>query len=146
MRCRLLNLRDRWSRWRGRQRWCACVAGAGWGIGHRSLFMKCRLFWRLRDGIEPESAPKTVLLIWFIFPCSWSSFCCELREARRVGAWRFSCTTAYSFNFATSAHGEILKLYAGMEGRVVGRVLPPPLRGGESSRPTSTISCLNELN
>ena len=98
--------------------------------------MKCRLFWRLRDGIEPESAPKTVLLIWFIFPCSWSSFCCELREPRRVGAWRFSGTTAYSFNFATSVphaqhcawgtHGEILKLYAGMEGRVVGRVLPLP--------------------
>ena len=70
----LLYLRGRWSGWRGRQRWCACVAGAGWGFGHRGSFSKDRLAWCLRDGIEPAWASRQVLLCWVFFPCSWSSF------------------------------------------------------------------------
>ena len=70
----LLYLRGRWSGWRGRQRWCACVAGAGWGFGHRGSFSKDRLAWCLRDGIEPVWASRQVPLRWVFFPCSWSSF------------------------------------------------------------------------
>ena len=70
----LLYLRGRWSGWRGRQRWCACVAGAGWGFGHRASFSKDRLAWCLRDGIEPAWAFREVPLRWVVFPCSWSSF------------------------------------------------------------------------
>ena len=78
IRCRLLYLRDRWSRWRGRPWWGACVAGAGWGFGHRGSFSKDRLAWCLRDGIEPEWASRQVPLRWVFFPCSWSSFWVDL--------------------------------------------------------------------
>ena len=70
----LLYLRGRWSGWRGRQRWCACVAGAGWGFGHRGSFSKDRLAWCLRDGIEPVWASRQLPLRRVFFLCSWSSF------------------------------------------------------------------------
>ena len=93
MKCSFLYLRDRWSRWRGRQRWCACVAGAGWGFGHRGSFSRCRLVWRARNAIESEWASRYVMFFWVYFGRFWSTFrrfhnlreaLCPMR-ARRTG-------------------------------------------------------------
>ena len=56
----LLYLRGWWSRWCGRQRWRACVAGAGWGFRHRGSFSESRLVLRACHGIESVSSPRSV--------------------------------------------------------------------------------------
>ena len=42
----------------GRQRWGACVVGAGWGVGHSTLFSKSRLLSRTGGVMKAEWPPR----------------------------------------------------------------------------------------
>ena len=54
----------------GRQRWGACVVGAGWGVGHSTLFSKSRLLSRTGGVMKSEwplrkRAPLGVFSVFF---------------------------------------------------------------------------------